>query len=69
MAKKNKISINRRGDILSMKITDPTYRCLYKGKFKLNSIKDMYYLFSTIEKFSSYSIMEVVNYARSQSWI
>ena len=65
--KKQFISINRNGVILKLEVRDITYKVLHRGSYRVNNKKDLYYMLSIIEKFSPYTINQIIN--SKDSWI
>ena len=50
----------RTGDVVEVKIKDASYRVLYKNKFNINDRKAIMNLIGALEKFSGFSITELL---------
>lgn len=60
-------SKNRQSqDSMKVEVRDVTYRITHRGTYNLNDIKALYDLLKLIEKFSSYTITQIVN---KNKWI
>jgi len=57
-----RLSFNKNGETIKLEIRDNTYRIMHRGTYKLNSIKDLYNLFSMLEKFTPYTIHQIINH-------
>lgn len=50
----------REGDTIKVEIRDQTYRIIYKCKFNISNKKSLIQLLGILEKFSGFSITEIV---------
>jgi len=64
---KRTVNFNQDGDTLKLEIRDNTYRIMYRGTYKLNSKKDLYNLLTVLEKFTPYTINQIINW--KNDWI
>ena len=55
-------SFNRQGETIKLEIRDNTYKVIHRGTYKLNSMKDLYYMLSMLEKFTPYTIHQIINH-------
>ena len=61
-SKQPRISFNQNGETIKLEIRDSTYKVMYRGTYKMNSIKDLYNMFSMLEKFTPYTIHQIINH-------
>jgi len=66
VGKKRVISIRRGDDTIKVEIRDATHRVLHRGTYRLNSKKDIYFMLSALEKFSGYTIRQIIS---DNDWI
>jgi len=50
----------RSGDIIKIEIRDMTYRVVYRKKFNINDKNAILNLLVTLEKYSGFSILELI---------
>lgn len=67
MGKNHKVNINRNGITLKIEIKDATYRAVHRGSYRLNNKRDLFNLLSVLEKYSTYTISQVINW--KNDWI
>lgn len=60
--KRTHYSFNRNGETIKIEVRDSTYKVMFRGTYKLNSVKDMYNMFSMLEKFTPYTIHQIINH-------
>ena len=68
MSKKNSfISFNQKGETVKLEIRDNTYKIMHRRSYKTNDIKDLYELLTSLEKFTPYTINQIINW--KNDWI
>lgn len=60
--KSGHINFNRNGETIKLEIRDNGYKVMFRGTYKMASLKDLYNMFSMLEKFTPYTIHQIINH-------
>ena len=64
MRKGNQISFNRFGEVVEVIVRDNTYKVMHRATYKLSKKEDLYNLLVVLEKFSNYTINQILEEGR-----
>ena len=56
------VNFNSGGETIKIEIRDNTYKVMYRGTYKTNNKKDVYNMLTMLEKFTPFTINQIINW-------